>query len=110
MNTKLAFLAAHARNHAIRLLRQALDVPRSWFHAWWRTAADRAELAARFEMSVGEIWAIFEDSKQRHDAPLIHAEPRSQGHHVSRKAAAEPMKLRGIQRWFGLFEQVRGVS
>jgi hypothetical protein len=33
---------------------------------------------------------------QRHDAPRIHAELRSRGHHVSRKTFAKPTKLRGI--------------
>jgi hypothetical protein len=96
MKDKLAFLAANAHDHAIRLLCRVLDISRSWFHAWQHIAFDCAELAACFEMSVGEIRAIFEDSKQHHDAPCIHTELRSQGHHVSRKTAAEPMKLRGI--------------
>jgi putative transposase len=96
MNTKLAFIAVHAHDHAIRLLCRVLDVSRSWFHAWQRTAADRAERAARFEALVGEIRAIFEDSKQRYGAPRIQAELRNRGHSVSRKTVAKLMKLRGI--------------
>jgi len=96
MNTKLTFIAAHAHDHAIRLLCRVLDVSRSWFHAWQRTAAERAERAARFEVLVDEIRAIFEDSKQRYGAPRIHAELQAQGHHVSRKTVANLMKLRGI--------------
>jgi hypothetical protein len=69
---------------------------RDHLYAWRRTAADRAERAARFEVSVGEVREIFEDSMQRHDAPRIHAELRSRGHHVSRKTFAKPTKLRGI--------------
>ena len=95
MNAKLAFIAAHAHDHAIRLLCRVLDVSRSWFHAWQRTAADRAGRAARFEALVGEIRAIFEDSKQRYGAPRIHAELRDRGHGVSRKTVAKLMKLRG---------------
>lgn len=96
MNTKLTFIVAHAHDHAIRLLCRVLVASRSWFHAWQRTAADRAKRASRFEVLVGEIRAIFEDSKQRYGAPRIHADLQAQGHHVSRKTVAKLMKLRGI--------------
>jgi len=45
---------------------------------------------------IGEIRAIFDDSKQRYGAPRIHAEFRDQGHGVSRKMVAKLMKQNGI--------------
>jgi transposase InsO family protein len=96
MNTKLAFIAAHAHDHAIRLLCRVLDVSRSWFHAWCRTVSYRAARTARFEALTDEIRAIFEESKQRYGAPRIHADLRDRGHRVSRKTVAKLMKLRGI--------------
>src|SRR5512144_384167 len=47
MNAKLAFIAAHMAEHAVRLMCRVLGVSRSWFHAWRRAAPTRAERAAR---------------------------------------------------------------
>ena len=66
MIAKLAFIAAHIRDHAISLMCPALGVSRSWFHAWHRTAPERAARAARLDTLVDEILTIFEESKQRY--------------------------------------------
>lgn len=97
MIAKLAFIAAHTRDHAIRLLCRVLDVSRSWFHAWHRTAAERAARAARHRALIEEIKSIFEDSKQRYGAPRIHAELRSRGYRVARKTVARLMKQSDIR-------------
>jgi transposase InsO family protein len=97
MNTRLAFIAARAHDHAICLLCRTLNVSRSWFHAWRRTTPDRAARTARYEALADAIRAIFEESKQRYGAPRIHAGLRDWGHRVSRKTVARLMKLNGIR-------------
>ncbi len=92
MTAKLAFIAAHAHVHAVRLMCRVLGVRRSWFHAWHRTAPERAARTARWDALIDEIRAIFETSKQRYGAPRIHAELRALGHRVSRKMVAKLMK------------------
>ena len=96
MNAKLAFIAAHlhAHDHCHSSAVPGFGVTRSWFHAWRRTAPDRAARTGRLEALVDEIRAIFEDSKQRYGAPRIHAELRDRGSRVSRKTVAKLMKLR----------------
>lgn len=97
MIAKLAFIAAHTHNHAISLMCRALKVSRSWFHAWQRTAPERAARAARQDTLVNEIRAIFEESKKRYGAPRIHAELRDRGRRVSRKTVAKLMKRHAIR-------------
>jgi len=97
MIAKLAFIAAHARDYAIRLLCRVLDVSRSWFHAWHRTAPERAARAARHGALIEEIKSIFEDTKQRYGAPRIHAELRDRGYRVARKTVARLMKENNIR-------------
>jgi putative transposase len=63
MSAKLAFIAAHAPLHAVRLMCRVLDVARSWFHAWQRAAPQRAERAARREDRVRQVRDAFETSK-----------------------------------------------
>lgn len=69
MNAKLAFIAAHMAEHAVRLMCRVLGVSRSWFHAWRRAAPTRAERATRREVLVAEVREIFEASRQRYGAP-----------------------------------------
>jgi hypothetical protein len=38
MSAKLAFIAAHVAEHAVRLMCRVLGVSRSWFHAWQQAA------------------------------------------------------------------------
>lgn len=97
MIAKLAFMAAHIGQHSIRLLCRVVGVSRSWFHAWKRTAPERAARAARHEALTEEIKSIFEESKQRYGAPRIHAELRDRGYRVSRKLVAKLMKQNGIR-------------
>jgi transposase-like protein len=76
MSEKLSFIAAHVTDHTIRLMCRVLGVSRSWFHAWRRTAGNRAARRSRWDALIDEIRTIFEDSKQRYGAPRIHAELR----------------------------------
>src|SRR5512144_845517 len=69
MNARLAFIAAHMAEHAVRLMCRVLGVSRSWFHAWRRAAPTRAERATRREVLVAEIREIFEASRQRYGRP-----------------------------------------
>ncbi len=97
MIARLAFIAAHVAHHSIRLLCRVLGVSRSWFHAWQRTAPERAARAARHQALIEEIKSIFEENKQRYGAPRVHAELRDRGRRVSRKLVAKIMKQNGIR-------------
>src|SRR5512144_394124 len=55
MSGKLAFIAAHMAEHAVRLMCRVLGASRSWFHAWQRAAPTRAERAIRREVLVAEV-------------------------------------------------------
>lgn len=97
MRAKVAFIAAHASDHAIRLMCRVLGLSRSWYHAWQRTAPERDARTARDEALTVEIRSIFEDSKQRYGAPRIHAELQSRGHRISRKTVAKLMRENGLR-------------
>lgn len=97
MSAKLAFIAAHASDHAVRLMCRVLGVARSWFHAWQRAAPHRAERAARHEDLADQIREVFDASKQRYGAPRIHAELRARRGPVSKRTIAKLMKQNGIR-------------
>jgi transposase InsO family protein len=97
MSAKLAFIAAHASDHAVRLMCRVLGIARSWFHAWQRTTPLRAERAARHENLAWQIREVFKASKQRYGAPRIHAELRDRGQSVSKRMIAKLMKENGIR-------------
>jgi putative transposase len=97
MSAKLAFIAAHASEHAVRLMCRVLDVARSWFHAWQRAAPQRAERAAKREDLVRQVREVFETSKRRYGAPRIHAELQGRGRGVSRRTVAKLMKENAIR-------------
>ena len=97
MNAKLAFIAAHMAEHAVRLMCRVLGVSRSWFHAWRRAAPTRAERATRREVLVAEVREIFEASRQRYGAPRVHADLQAQGRRISKRTVAKLMKQNGIR-------------
>ena len=97
MKAKLAFIAAHAAEHAVRLLCRVLRVSRSWYHAWQRGGPQRAERAARRAELVEEIRAIFEASQRRYGAPRIRAELRDRGRRLSKRMIAKLMKENDIR-------------
>ena len=96
MKAKLAFIAAHTREHTVRLLCHVLGVARSWYHGWQRVAGARAARDAERDKLVTEILEIFAHSKQRYGAPRIHAELKDRGYTISRRTVAKLMKVRGI--------------
>src|SRR5512132_4062059 len=89
MSGKLAFIAAHMAEHAVRLRCRVLGVSRSWFHAWQRAAPTRAEHATRREVLVAEVREIFEASRQRYGAPRVHADLQAQGRRISKRTVAK---------------------
>ena len=95
MSAKLAFIAAHASEHAVRLMCRVLDVARSWFHAWRRAAPRRAERAAGRGNLAEQIREVFETGKRRYGAPRIPAELRDRG--VSKRLIARLMKANGLR-------------
>ncbi len=98
MKAKLAFIAAHAAEHAIRLMCRVLSVSPSWFHAWRAAAPKRAARQAARDVLADKIRDIFEDSRRRYGAPRIHAELLAQDLRISRKTVAKIMKGNGIRR------------
>jgi transposase InsO family protein len=97
MKTKLAFIVAHASEHAIRFMCRVLGVAHSWFHAWQRAAPKRAERAARRDRLKAEIREIFAESKRRYGAPRIHAELQDRGSRISKRTVAKLMQENGIR-------------
>lgn len=73
MNAKLAFIAAHAAEHAVRLMCRVLSVSPSWFHAWRAAAPDRAARQAAQDVMV------------------------AQGERIARKAVAGLMKQNDVR-------------
>ena len=97
MKTKLAFIVAHASEHAIRFMCRVLGVAHSWFHAWRRAASRRVRRAARRDRLGSEIREIFEQSKRRYGAPRIHAELKGRGFRNSKRTVAKLMRENGIR-------------
>lgn len=97
MNAKLAFIVAHAEEHAVRLMCRVLSVSPSWFHAWRAAAPDRAVRQAARDAMVARIRAIFSESRARYGAPRIHAELAAQGERIARKTVAKLMKASDIR-------------
>ncbi len=97
MNAKLAFIAAHATEHAVRLMCRILSVSPSWFHAWRAAAPERAARQAARDEMVARIRAIFAESRARYGAPRIHAELVAQGERIARKTVAKLMKRNDIR-------------
>lgn len=97
MSAKLAFIAAHLAEHAIRLMCRVLGVSRSWFHAWQRAAPTRAERAAQREILVVEVRESFAASRQRYGAPRVHADLHARGRRISKRTVAKLMKENGIR-------------
>src|SRR5512144_3323489 len=98
MSAKLAFIAAHMAEHAVRLMCRVLGVSRSWFHAWQRAAPTRAERAARRGVLVAEVREIFEASRQRYGAPRVHADLQARGRQISKRTVAKLMKQTAFGR------------
>ena len=97
MNAKLPFIAAHATEHAVRLMCRILSVSPSWFHAWRAATPERAARQAARDEMVARIRAIFAESRARYGAPRIHAELVAQGERIARKTVAKLMKRNDIR-------------
>lgn len=97
MNAKLAFIAAHAVDHAVRFMCRVLSVSPSWFHAWRAAAPDRAARRAAQDAMAARIRTIFAESRARYGAPRIHAELVAQGERIARKTVARLMKQNDIR-------------
>src|SRR5512142_1143433 len=97
MSAKLAFIAAHMAEHAIRLMCRVLGVSRSWFHDWQRAAPPRAERAAQREVLVVEVRESFEASRQRYGARRVRADLHARGRRISTRTVAKRMQETGIR-------------
>ena len=96
MNAKLAVIAAHAVDHAARLMSRVLSVSPGWFHAW-RAAPDRPARQAPQDAMAARTRAIVAERRARYGAPCIHAELVAQGERIARKTVARLMKQNDIR-------------
>ena len=97
VSAKLAFIAARAAEHSIRLMCRLLHVSPSWFHCWRAAAPKRAARQAARDALAERIRVIFEGSQRRYGAPRIHAELRADGLRIARKTVAKLMKQNGFR-------------
>ena len=85
---------AKRAQHPVSLLCSVLGVSRAGYYAWKdRPACGRRR---RDEVLLGEIRAIYDESKGTYGWPRIHAELRHRGVHASRKRVARLMRAAGL--------------
>ena len=74
MTNKLAFIAAQAENHALRLLCAVLGASRSWYYRWRDRSSQRAAKTQFKQGLRSEIIANFDEHRGCYGSPRIHAE------------------------------------
>lgn len=87
---KYAFIAAHAGEHAIERLCQALDVGRSGYYAWRKRQPSRREQAN--QVLLEQIRQEHQASQETYGSPRIQAVLQRQGFSCSRKRVARLMR------------------
>ncbi|MEV3996465.1 IS3 family transposase [Streptomyces halstedii] len=86
------------RRHGVKRLCHVLDVSRSSFYYWRRTAADRAARQAADAKLATRIQAVHRESDGTYGAPRITAELREEnGEAVNHKRVARIMRASGIE-------------
>ncbi len=93
MSAKLAFIAARAAEHGIRLMCRLLRVSPNWFHGWRAATPKRAACQAARDVLAAKIRSIFEGRKRCYGVPRIHAELRANGLRIAKKTVAKLMHL-----------------
>lgn len=93
---RFQFVADHHRRYGVKRLCTILDIARSSFYYWRRTAADRAARAAADARLAVRIRAVHRESDGTYGVPRITAELREAGERVNHKRIARVMRSIGL--------------
>ncbi|WP_327686599.1 IS3 family transposase [Streptomyces sp. NBC_00467] len=95
---RFQFVADHQRRYGVKRLCSILDVSRSSFYYWCRTATDRAARQVADARLAARIQAVHLDSDGTYGAPRITAELRERcGEAVNHKRVARILRASGIE-------------
>ncbi|WP_372516515.1 IS3 family transposase [Streptomyces noursei] len=93
---RFQFVADHHRRYGVKRLCTILDIARSSFYYWRRTAADRAARQAADARLAVRIRAVHRESDGTYGVPRITAELREAGERVNHKRIARVMRSIGL--------------
>ncbi|MGW1675580.1 IS3 family transposase [Streptomyces sp. NPDC002324] len=93
---RFQFVADHHRRYGVKRLCTTLNIARSSFYYWRRTAADRAARQAADARLAARIRAVHRESDGTYGVPRITAELRDNGERVNHKRIAWVMRSIGL--------------
>ncbi|MGW5466301.1 IS3 family transposase [Streptomyces sp. NPDC003996] len=93
---RFQFVADHHRRYGVKRLCAILNIARSSFYYWRRTAADRAARQAADARLAARIRAVHRESDGTYGVPRITAELREAGERVNHKRIARVMRGAGL--------------
>lgn len=93
---RFQFVADHQRRFGVKRLCTILNVARSSFYYWRRTAGDRAARQAADAKLAARIRKVHQDADGTYGAPRITAELRETGELVNHKRIARIMRQAGL--------------
>ncbi|MEU7061843.1 IS3 family transposase [Streptomyces sp. NPDC046197] len=93
---RFQFVADHHRRYGVKRLCTILNIARSSFYYWRRTAADRAARQAADARLATRIRAVHRESDGTYGVPRITAELREAGERVNHKRIARVMRGAGL--------------
>ncbi len=93
---RFQFVADHQRRYGVKRLCTILDITRSSFYYWRRTAADRAARQAADDRLAARIRAVHRESDGTYGVPRITAELRDDGERINHKRIARVMRSIGL--------------
>lgn len=93
---RFQFVADHHRRYGVKRLCTILNIARSSFYYWRRTAADRAARQAADTRLAARIRAVHRESDGTYGVPRITAELREAGERVNHKRIARVMRGAGL--------------
>jgi len=96
VNNRFQFVADHQRRYGVKRLCTILQIARSSFYHWVKTAPQRAAREAADARLAAKIRAIHTDSSGTYGAPRVTAELNDAGGQVNHKRVARVMRKFGI--------------
>jgi transposase InsO family protein len=93
---RFQFVADHHRRYGVKRLCTILNIARSSFYYWRRTAADRAARQAADARLAARIRAVHRESDGTYGVPRITAELRDDGERINHKRIARVMRSIGL--------------
>jgi transposase InsO family protein len=93
---RFQFVADHHRRYGVKRLCIILNIARSSFYYWRRTAADRAARQAADARLAARIRAVHRESDGTYGVPRITAELRDDGERINHKRIARVMRSIGL--------------